>query len=195
MTGLKGKFRLRLGSRAGEWLPLLVWMAGWSVLGDGWRNPVMRGADPHALVCGQTVWVYPTWSRGGLEEAPVRRRQDRLLELNKRLNSREKELEETQLSLEEHVQERTHEMRVATEQAEKRASRLQAIAEISHSIALTQNINELLPLITRAISQRLGFYHTGIFMLDEAREYAIELITALDSAGLKIYPPRQLAYS
>ena len=25
-------------------------------------NPVMPGADPHALVLGDTVWVYPTWS-------------------------------------------------------------------------------------------------------------------------------------
>lgn len=25
-------------------------------------NPVMPGADPHAIVVGDTVWVYPTWS-------------------------------------------------------------------------------------------------------------------------------------
>ncbi len=27
-------------------------------------NPVMPGADPHALVVGNTVWIYPTWSGG-----------------------------------------------------------------------------------------------------------------------------------
>lgn len=27
-------------------------------------NPIMPGADPHALVLGETVWVYPTWSGG-----------------------------------------------------------------------------------------------------------------------------------
>ncbi len=27
-------------------------------------NPLMPGADPHALVLGHTVWIYPTWSGG-----------------------------------------------------------------------------------------------------------------------------------
>ena len=27
-------------------------------------NPIMPGADPHALVLGDTVWIYPTWSPG-----------------------------------------------------------------------------------------------------------------------------------
>ncbi len=27
-------------------------------------NPIMPGADPHAVVVGDTVWIYPTWSDG-----------------------------------------------------------------------------------------------------------------------------------
>lgn len=27
-------------------------------------NPVLPGADPHALVLGDTVWIYPTWNDG-----------------------------------------------------------------------------------------------------------------------------------
>jgi len=30
-------------------------------------NPIMPGADPHAVVLGDTVWIYPTWSDGGGE--------------------------------------------------------------------------------------------------------------------------------
>jgi beta-xylosidase len=31
-------------------------------------NPIMPGADPHAIVVGKTVWLYPTWDvRGGGE--------------------------------------------------------------------------------------------------------------------------------
>lgn len=30
-------------------------------------NPIMPGADPHAVVLGETVWIYPTWSDGGGE--------------------------------------------------------------------------------------------------------------------------------
>jgi hypothetical protein len=34
--------------------------------GPAWEatNPLLPGADPHALVLGDTVWVYPTWSDG-----------------------------------------------------------------------------------------------------------------------------------
>jgi beta-xylosidase len=28
-----------------------------------WSNPIMPGADPHAMVVGQTVWIYPTWDK------------------------------------------------------------------------------------------------------------------------------------
>lgn len=33
-------------------------------VGDAWAaaNPVLPGADPHAVVAGETVWIYPTWS-------------------------------------------------------------------------------------------------------------------------------------
>lgn len=101
------------------------------------------------------------------------RRQDNLLRLNEELNVRERELEHSQINLEQRVQERTHELQIANEQIEKRASRLQAIAEISQSIALTENPDELFPLITRAISERLGFYHTGIFLLDDTGDFAV----------------------
>ena len=31
-------------------------------------NPIMRGADPHALAIGNTLWVYPTWSERGQQQ-------------------------------------------------------------------------------------------------------------------------------
>jgi GH43 family beta-xylosidase len=30
-------------------------------------NPIMPGADPHGLVVGATVWIYPTWSDGKID--------------------------------------------------------------------------------------------------------------------------------
>ncbi len=30
-------------------------------------NPIMPGADPHGLVVGATVWIYPTWSDGKMD--------------------------------------------------------------------------------------------------------------------------------
>ncbi|MEW6400452.1 MAG: GAF domain-containing protein [Chloroflexota bacterium] len=117
----------------------------------------------------------------GLFAALAGHRQNVLMQLNERLNARERELQHTQINLESRVQERTRELKQASDQAEARASRLQAIAEISQSIALTQNPQELFPRITRAISERLGFYHTGIYLLDSMREYA--LLQAANSEG------------
>ena len=31
-------------------------------------NPIMRGADPHALLIGGTFWIYPTWSERGQQQ-------------------------------------------------------------------------------------------------------------------------------
>jgi beta-xylosidase len=31
-------------------------------------NPIMPGADPHAVVFGKTVWIYPTWNDGDVKQ-------------------------------------------------------------------------------------------------------------------------------
>jgi GAF domain-containing protein len=109
------------------------------------------------------------------------RRQDKLQQLNNELSLREKELETIQINLEKRIQERTNELQAAGHQIEQRASLLQAITEISQTIALVQNIDDLLPLITGLISERFGFYHVGIFLLDEARENVV--LQATNSKG------------
>lgn len=76
--------------------------------------------------------------------------------------------------LELRVQERTAEL-------EKRASQLQTVSSVARTIASVQDINTLLPNITKLVSDRFGFYHTGIFLLDEAGEYAI--LRASNSEG------------
>src|SRR4051794_31050018 len=43
----------------------LVWLALLCLTCSDWlraANPVMPGADPHALVLGNTIWIYPTWT-------------------------------------------------------------------------------------------------------------------------------------
>ncbi len=37
-------------------------LAGFSTLPSLAANPILPGADPHALVVENTVWIYPTWS-------------------------------------------------------------------------------------------------------------------------------------
>jgi GAF domain-containing protein len=91
------------------------------------------------------------------------------------------ELVQTQASLEQRVDERTEELASSSLQAQNRAIQLQTLAEVAQQITQVQDINELLPAITRLMSERLGFYHVGIFLLDEKKEYAV--LMASNSTG------------
>ncbi len=77
-------------------------------------------------------------------------------------------------NLEEQVAERT-------QKSETRAARLQAVSAVARAIASVQEAALLLPEITRLISQQFGFYHVGIFLVDEAREFAV--LQAANSEG------------
>ena len=68
-----------------------------------------------------------------------------------------------------------------TEKLEKRASQLQAVSSVARAIASMQNIDALLPEITKLVSDQFGFYHVGIFLLDETRENAV--LRAANSQG------------
>jgi GAF domain-containing protein/HAMP domain-containing protein len=84
-------------------------------------------------------------------------------------------------SLEQRVQDRTNELQKTSIQSEKRARDLQTIAEVSSSISAEQKIEKLLPLVTRLVSEKFGFYHVGIFLLDSSRRYAV--LQAANSEG------------
>jgi GAF domain-containing protein len=68
-----------------------------------------------------------------------------------------------------------------TAQLEKRVNQLDAISSVARSTASLQNIEELLPAITKLVSQKFNYYHTGIFLLDDRREYAV--LRAANSSG------------
>ena len=84
------------------------------------------------------------------------------------------ELKKLQSELEQRVALRTAEL-------EKRASQLEAISNVAHSIVSIQKMEELLPAITQLASEKFGYYHVGIFLLDENKEYA--LLRATNSEG------------
>jgi GAF domain-containing protein len=105
--------------------------------------------------------------------------QDRLREVQY-INS---ELEEIKTNLEKHVEERTNELAAANEQTSRRATQLQTITELSESISLLEDLNDIFPTVTSLISERFGFYHVGIFLVDQDREYA--LLQAANSEGGK----------
>jgi GAF domain-containing protein len=99
---------------------------------------------------------------------------DRSLTTAKELASSNQELNELRVDLEKRVEERTSEL-------SRRASQLEAVSTIARTIASVQDIESLLPAITKSVSQEFGFYHVGIFLLDDQRENAI--LSASNSEG------------
>ncbi len=99
------------------------------------------------------------------------------------LDGANQRLGQINLTLEDQIQLRTDELNSISEQMQEKTKRLQAASEISQD--LMANINEkssdLLARAARNISEKFGFYHTGIFLLDENREYAI--LRAANSKG------------
>lgn len=109
--------------------------------------------------------------------------QDEIGALAESFNRMADELNVTLNSLEERVSERTLDLEATKRQSEKRADELQAVGEISKIITGEQKLDILLPLITRLVSERFGFYHTGIFLINETRQFAV--LQAANSEGGK----------
>lgn len=86
------------------------------------------------------------------------------------------ELRSERETLEQRVEERTRSL-------DKRTSQLQAVADVGKSITSYRDLSELLRQAAQLIHDNFGYYHVGIFLLDERREYAV--FTATNSEGGK----------
>ncbi|HCR72011.1 MAG TPA: hypothetical protein DIW23_11245 [Anaerolineae bacterium] len=91
------------------------------------------------------------------------------------------QLNELQASLEQRVNERTVELQQANQINERRARQFQAVAEVTRIISSIQNLETLLPRITEVISEQFNIYHTGIFLLDSNKQFA--MLRAANSFG------------
>lgn len=69
-------------------------------------------------------------------------------------------------NLEERVNERTKTL-------ESRSRDLQTAAQIARDASMEQNPIDLLDRVAQLIRERFGYYHVGIFLIDESREYAV----------------------
>jgi len=92
-----------------------------------------------------------------------------------------RELNELRKALEERVAIRTSDLREINQDYERRAKQFVAISQVTRAIISVQDLNTLLPYITQIISEQFEVYHTGIFLLDREREYAV--LRAANSAG------------
>jgi GAF domain-containing protein len=91
------------------------------------------------------------------------------------------ELNELRSQLEERVSQRTAELDFANRNNERRAKQFEAIAQVVRVVSSIQDLELLIPRIAQVISEQFGFYHTGIFLLDDEGEYAV--LRAANSEG------------
>lgn len=66
-------------------------------------------------------------------------------------------------------------------QSQRRAVLLHASNEVSHAASQVRELDRLLPQVTELISQHFGYYHAGIFTIDESRRFAV--LAASNSQG------------
>jgi GAF domain-containing protein/HAMP domain-containing protein len=74
---------------------------------------------------------------------------------------------------------------IRTEELEERNNQLGAIAGLARAIATIRDVEELLSEITQQISERFNYYHVGIFLIDNNKEYAV-LRAASSDGGQKM---------
>lgn len=118
------------------------------------------------LAIGTIVQVTMDSLHAALETA--RRNQQRLADTNRLL-------EETQSVLELRVAERT-------EALEQRARRVQAAAEAAGLVASIRDLDRLLVETVHTLADRFGYYHAGVYLVDEGDEN-LRLAAANTQAG------------
>jgi len=78
-----------------------------------------------------------------------------------------------------------NELLVANQQLVLRAERIRTISNISKTITLVQEIDRLLPSVVNTISQQFGYYHAGIFLVDDQKKFALLRASSSDG-GLRM---------
>lgn len=186
-TGIRGDGRLfMLGAIALASL-LFSWRAGWVMLFIGVLTYIAMGwlilnglftISSKTMDAGtMQVWVSNAASMIMLSILIVngiRLSQSEYERSNDRARSFFGELTAERSGLEQRIQERTKVL-------DKRTSQLQAVADVGKSIASYRNLSELLQRATQLIHDNFGYYHVGIFLLDERKEYAV--LAAANSEG------------
>jgi GAF domain-containing protein len=110
----------------------------------------------------------------GLFASFAGRREDQLRQAHEKLDQQVQQLQDLQASLEKLVARQTADL-------VRRNTQLETAAQVAREAASIHDQDRLLSETVRLISERFGFYHAGIFLLDRAGEYAV--LAAASSEG------------
>jgi GAF domain-containing protein len=193
-TGIWGDSRLFMLGAITMASLLFSWKAGWvvtsltmlSYLVSGWLvlSGSMTISNPDVPEGGIEIWASGSTAvmlLAVLIINGIRLTQDEFGKAEHRSQTVLEVLRNEKFTLEQRVEDRTQDLANANRINEHRARMFQAIAQVTRAIISTQNLQDLLPQITQAISQYFGFYHIGIFLIDPNREYAV--LSASNSEG------------
>jgi GAF domain-containing protein len=166
---------LLAGTRAAVGIAILSVLSGFALASMEISGRIVYVPDPPMGVALEAAGVFALSAvfisliinslRNALKETTMNARQ---------LETTNKELLELRDVLETRIQDRTASL-------EKRAAQLQAVSSLARSIAAMQDLDQLLPSIVRLVSEQFGFYHAGIFLLDDTGTVAV--LKAVSSEG------------
>ncbi len=111
---------------------------------------------------------------GNLDVRAPESSEDEIGRLAAAFNAMAEKLKNTLNEMEERIARRTAE-------AERRSTMVKTAAEVGHIASQIHEPERLLPQAAQLISERFGFYHVGIFLLDARGEYAV--LQASNSLG------------
>ena len=92
-------------------------------------------------------------------------------------------LKNLNISLEDRITDSTAELVATNRRNERRARQFEAIAQVARATVTNQNLETLLPSLVELIGKQFDFYHVGVFLLDEQKEFAE--LSATNSEGGK----------
>ncbi len=127
---------------------------------------------------GALAKVAEQFAAGKLDSRGKSDGQDEIGDLARSFNTMADQLQGIIGNLELRVSERTQDL-------ERQTLRLRTAAEVARDAASAPNLDELLVRSGQLIRDRFNLYHTGIFLLDEKKEYAV-LRASPTEAGRKL---------
>lgn len=122
----------------------------------------------------------------GFIAAMAGRRHDQVKQLNEQLSTRENELLTERQELEKRVEERTDRLTRKTDQ-------LRSAAYIARQTAEIQDLAAILNNVVNLVTDQFGFYHTGIFLMNETGDHVVLQATSSEGGRQMIEHGHSLA--
>jgi len=152
-----------LGSAALALFAIIIAIAAVAISADSISTPISALAE-----------TAKSFANGELGTRATVELKDEIGELGRSYNLMAEQLQGIIGKLEQRVSDRTKEL-------EGQSNRLRVAAEIARDAASSRNLTELLDQASGLIQNRFGFYHTGIFLLDTNKEFAVLASSPTDS--------------